>query len=877
MKTGLLKNNHIIRLLSFLLPCCCMLLVFALCGKYPFGTESLESDAGAQYYPFLLLLRRTLRSGGSLLYTWRAGFGTNFWALIAYYCVNIWNLIAVLLPESLIQGFLTVSVCMRLGIAGLSFALLLQTCKKQPDTSVAVFASLYGLSAWFVCNWFQLIWLDTAALTPLVLAGVIRLVRERDARLYPLMLFLSLICNPYMSYITCCMTVLCWIALLIILRKPRHTLRKETLRFAGCSVLAAGMAVVFLLPMAFALRQTASYGAVSPDMFSVDTGFQAMFGRMVSFAYPVQHIGLPNISCGMLAVFLCTGYLTEKQIALRERLVTGILLFFLLFSLWYPPLNYIWHGFHIPNGFIHRFAYLVPLVLLFMGWRFTDAWQTAAQSGHGKKLLRLLMMLATSCSVMVSAIIYDTTDIVIVCAVFVLLYALLYFGYLKLRQLRKVFPLLLTVFALTEAVYGAKLIVDFITNEYQAADLRSQTKITAAAEAVQSDAAEKQQLLYRTALTQGNGHNPELFYDLKFGGNLYSSLIPGDLCFYAEQLGFDSGYGANFIFYQDVSPLSVLLTDLQYVIAPDGAAPPGALYEQLSGTDAYAFRYAGFPGFCISETALPETGSDFFAFQEALYHSLTDSDETLFEMLPGTSETTDAELSGTPGEWQYCQTGSNDRTALVYTYTADADGWYLYQFMFDDTLAAALKRYDIAADGESSETKVFMPEEIYPASGKLHQIGQLHAGQTVSITLILPADTEGSLCVQAARFNEAALADITADLGSRAMELTEIADTSLCGTVTADAAHPVLYLAVPYDDGWRATADGQPAEIEAVFGAMCGIRLQPGTHEIEMRFCPRGYVSGCTVSMLSAAGYILLLVLHHKRKTESGGARHAHN
>ena len=159
---------HLYRMLSFLIPCVIMLLVFALNGKYPFGQDALlESDAAAQYYPFLLLLRRTVRSGGSLLYTWRAGFGTNFWALIAYYCLNPWNLIAVMLPESLVQGFLSLTVPVRIGLAGLSAAILMQTLSKKQCPAIPVFASLYGLSLWFIWNYFQLIWLDAAALMPL--------------------------------------------------------------------------------------------------------------------------------------------------------------------------------------------------------------------------------------------------------------------------------------------------------------------------------------------------------------------------------------------------------------------------------------------------------------------------------------------------------------------------------------------------------------------------------------------------------------------------------------------------------------------------------------------------------------------------------------
>lgn len=241
--------------LSFLIPCGLMLVMLAVWGVMPFGSNTvLVGDAGGQYYPFAMLLRRLLRSGESLLYSWRVGFGSSLIPEFAYYCANLYDLAACLLPEQMVAPFLCISVCTRLGTAGLFFNCFLISLRKKPSFAEPVFASLYALCGWAMADCFQLIWLDCFAMVPLVLASLVLLVRDRDIRLYPLVLGACLFCNCYFSFSICCMAVLFWIGLLIVLRIPRGELLKAAGRFIGCSLLAAGLAAVLLIPTGAALR-----------------------------------------------------------------------------------------------------------------------------------------------------------------------------------------------------------------------------------------------------------------------------------------------------------------------------------------------------------------------------------------------------------------------------------------------------------------------------------------------------------------------------------------------------------------------------------------------------------------------------------------------
>ena len=136
--------------LAFLLPFLGYSLVM-LAGRFsPFGSSSiLYSDMYHQYYPFFVEFRRVLRSGGSLVYNWNLGLGVDYLGLIAYYLASPLNLLSVLVPEGMLLGFFSMLVPVKLGLAGLFFAIFLDRIFQRRDWSTVLFACSYaGAPTW---------------------------------------------------------------------------------------------------------------------------------------------------------------------------------------------------------------------------------------------------------------------------------------------------------------------------------------------------------------------------------------------------------------------------------------------------------------------------------------------------------------------------------------------------------------------------------------------------------------------------------------------------------------------------------------------------------------------------------------------------------
>ncbi|WP_371298192.1 YfhO family protein [Paraeggerthella sp.] len=73
-------------------------------------------------------------------------------------------------------------------------------------------------------------------------------------------------------------------------------------------------------------------------------------------------------------------------------------------------------------------------------------------------------------------------------------------------------------------------------------------------------------------------------------------------------------------------------------------------------------------------------------------------------------------------------------------------------------------------------------------------------------------------------------------------------------TASIDASKPkALFLSVPYSKGWTATVDGKPAEIKRANTAFMALELEPGHHEIELRYLTPGLREGMILSGIGLA------------------------
>lgn len=399
--------------LAFALPFSAIVCLMIVVGCTPFGNYSmLYSDMWHQYFPFFKAFRLALRSGESLLYSWNVGMGMDYLGLISYYLASPLNLISVILPESWLLAYFSFLVPIKLGLASLFFATFLKKLFHKDDFSIVVFGSFYGLCAWALGYQWNIMWLDTFALLPLVVLGMVYLLRDKKFILYTVTLFLSVFANYYVGFFTCIFVFLLFFCYEICNCKSVKTFFLDLLRIALFSALAIGMTAILELPALAALGNTQSSVNTFPEGFSLNMvdytrcteareawnlfkeakeageptfklwldavwesfdpvfeGMKQVAGNLSGGNSPTFKEGLPNVYTGVGTIILAFLFLTTRHIKLRERLCCAFLLAFFSLSFVLRQLDYVWHGFHFPNMIPYRFSFLYSFVLLYMAYR----------------------------------------------------------------------------------------------------------------------------------------------------------------------------------------------------------------------------------------------------------------------------------------------------------------------------------------------------------------------------------------------------------------------------------------------------------------------------------------------------------------------------
>ena len=360
-------------LISFIVPASIMLYAFAQNSIHPFGDrQMLVVDSWHQYYPFFRVEREKLLNGGSFLYSWQNGMGTNFLSLISYYSASPLNWLSVFFNDEHIRDAFTYILIAKIGFSGAFFSCFLRYTYKQKNFSVCMFSTMFALCSYMLGYYWNVMWFDTIALFPLVMTGVVAICREGKWKLFTFSLALSLISSYYIGYFTCIFCIFMFASAGIIEPKGIKDFFKKFFIMVRSSVLGIALSAFMTLPAYFGLKLTYSANNTFPKDRTFYEKWTDLFANLLSFNKPVKIEGLPNFACGMLAVFLFGVFVFSNGIKIREKISSIIMLAVIVVSCNMNQLNYIWHGFHFTNQIPYRFAFIFCFVLVASAFRAYD-------------------------------------------------------------------------------------------------------------------------------------------------------------------------------------------------------------------------------------------------------------------------------------------------------------------------------------------------------------------------------------------------------------------------------------------------------------------------------------------------------------------------
>ena len=874
--------------IAFLIPVVGMLGVMITAKAEPFGQNSmLYSDMYHQYFPFFKAFRRALLSGDSLLYSWNVGMGMDYLGLISYYLASPLNLLSVLVPERFLLEFYSLLMPIKLGFASLFFAIFLKRTFQKNDISIALFGAFYGLCAWALGFQWNIMWLDTFALLPLVALGTVSLLRDKKFILYTLTLFLSIFSNYYVGFFTCIFVLLLFICYQICNFTTLKRFFQDLCRIAFFSALAIGMTAILTLPAYAALQTTYSSVNKFPKGFKMNIAdkntwkglldaMRQVAGNMSGGVALNFKEGLPNIYAGVGTILLGFLFLMAKDVKFREKLCCVLLLLFFNLSFILRQLDYIWHGFHFPNMIPYRFSFLYCFVMLYMAYR---AWVMRNKFRIWQTLLAAVL---TACIMACSDARLDRVFLAYNASFLALYLLALLVGQFRglkpkaqsgeseeealarsreARNRRRV-----AARAMVAVIMAGELIASLVNFgcRFSFTAVRNypkDTKYSASMIRYMVNDREEDTLFFRAEMTHTQTLNDGALNGYN-GITTFTSSANVKTTLFMQALGYGAKNTYNRYCFEEASPVSNLFLGLKYMIDRDGKDKQSEYFDYVHHYgNTYLYENTAYlPLGFLAERELAEvefnTGNHPFQLQNRIFSAATGLEGDVWHTTSGSSleitgddvTVSDRSSSG------YCSYKDGLKNSKVYyTYTVQQDGFFCVNLNLPKRNAVS-----ISLNGK----------ELYTESMSLPQmlaVGDVAVGDVVTVRMTCKANEKGTMTLTAAVLNNDLFRKGYEILNASTLELTQFSNTFVKGTIDCDR-DGLLYVSIPQNGNWTVLVDRDPGKVRLVGDCMIGVELKEGKHTVTFVYENDAFTTGWKVSLACAAVLAALYLYFYKPK-----------
>lgn len=885
---GLLKEYWPQFLLAFLFPALTVLAAFAVTGCYPFGDRTiLTVDLYHQYCPFLVAFRDKVLSGESLFYSWNDGLGQEYYAAYANYAASPLNIFSLFFTAKTMPVFIEFVTCFRAGLASLFMLLFLSSNdNRRIDNITVVFSSSYALCGWFISFFWNIMWCDAVVLLPLIALGLKRLLADRKVGLYIVTLAIAIASNYYAGYFICLFMVIFAPAYYFCLfsgEKPKgdpgrlcfKTFIGAAFRFAFSSILAAGASAALTIPTYLILKNCSATG----DQLKVDYGLQNdlfdFFGRLMVAANPNIRDGMANVYSGIVIVLLLPlFFLLPKRtgIKLKHKIVFGVLLAVMYLSLTNRTLNFIWHGMHFPNQIPYRESFIMSFLLVFIGFLTI-------------RRIRSLGVKYVTGAVLSSAaflILYEKFGSgnegylqIGVTLLFLIIQgaALHTVSNINVKKSEFFLETLLTVTMMVE-MFAASLITIGLVCKHEgftsyAPYGRNHEEVHAYVE--QAEGSEGHMNFERSELYPNNVCDLQSLYNVK-GLSIFSSTARESFVKYMRNFGFHNN-NINGLRNAGLTRVTATLLNVRNLVEIDKTQAVPALFEQE------------YKGKVISSWANKDALSVGFMTDPAVidYAPDYDNDLNVFSKTNDWVKSMGAEddvykpVTLIAGDTSGLMTVDRECSAMAFTTSSNVQN---NEYSFNVTVKDADIGSDIylyANSKKGGNVTITCGDKTRKFEIRSFQIIScgVFDGTPIEVYVKYSESPSSNITLYGYQLDRAGYDRMLEKFSDEQLFVSEYDTTSLSGHIDVKE-DGLLFLSIPYAEGWSAVVDGENAEITPIQDALMGIRLKAGSHDISLKYTPAGFKAGLIISIVSVIAIALIIsvsfIISRKKAAKANAA-----
>jgi len=828
--------------------------VYLLQQIAPFGKLSmLNSDFYYQYGPMLGELYDRLRNGSNLIYSFSLGTGLPFFYNYMNNLASPFNFILLLFKrEHLVMAF-GIIIGLRAICTALTMVYFLSHKFATKTLYLIPLAMLYSFGAYFIAYYFNIMWFDGLLLLPLITLGIEKLIDENKILLYTISLAVAIFTNYFIGYMLCLFSVLYFIGYLFLKTKTwkiKPVLNK-CLVFAGASLLAGGLIAIVLIPLYYGLGSIGATADIWPTARIYYFPVAEFFANHFSGAHPTilpangSYTIAPNIACGILGVTLTFLFIINKGIKTKIKIAYLGLLLIMGISFFCPTLDFIWHALHVPNQLPFRQSFIYTFILIIIS---TYSLVNLKQVKPLYVCLIYLLIL-----ILIGLLkVFNMPNLSNEMVLFNQILITIYFGWYLLSNYTHKFKKLIVAGVILTIMVECTISINHnwempvtVNKYYKDYDIMQK-----ALSYIKKQDSDVYRLEQKDSLTTDDAS----WYNY-YGLTTFNSMINQDSMIMHYNLG-TSGNKYNQIVYKQNTPIYDLLFNLKYLVGESFDTKRYSPFYVNDQITVYKNNYSVGLMYGVNQEikSWKTDNSNPFIIQNDYLEKATG----IKDVLKKTAYKTKTII------YEQGQT-----TIIKYTFTNLKDNIYfdfgetlIDNVIINDSLYYFINPFsDFRKYFDFYNVQDYIPYRHYVEGySEKFIINVPFNSPTLDIYICYYNYEKDDFSAYTIDHEKFVLA--TSILQENKVDILKFKEYYLAGKIRIDEAKTV-YTSIPYDAGWQVLIDGKKVDTFKIGTSLLGFDIDAGTHNITLKYAPKGLVLGSIVSLSSLT--ILITIYIYKK------------
>ena len=852
-------------IIAFVVSCLVHFLILSY-SEFLYGRYTIvDGDSFQIYIPAIKQFWRDVISGSSVFYSWTNSYGMNTAAYNAYNVYSVFNILFLIFYNCDVQIVACLVVVVKAGVAAAFFELFIEKVFKTRGIISIIPSVCYAVSSYIISySYINFIWMDAIFMLPLILLLVHFLIDTGKA--YPLVVAYSYlyISNFYMAYMVGIFSAIYFVTVLLWKKSEAKKIYIVALKYLFAVLLSIGLAAIVLVPTARYFIESMADDSTKEYTYSI--GIWKVINQLFIGQFQVGSVvDAPYIYCGILVFLLVPGYFLNQYIRKQEKLCYGFLLSIMVISIVSGKLNVFWHCFDVPDGWTYRFSFIISFLLCVI-------------MSRQMKYLRYIDIKVIVLCTIVSIGLYvlfgilaaidsktylNTNTILFGCinVAFLVGYIFLLLLYKKKYYSQKTRVNIAFVFVVVVAV---ELLVNGCAYRYRFPEYQT----IARSEALDiwiGTSEEYMSLLdddslYRVDCISDYSYNSDTFWGyngLSDFGTIENQNVRNTL----NKLGI--GTSPRIINEFGTTDFTNMILGVKYKI---GSANFNSLMFQEQHATVEEFPYYASIGFTVDKDIL-----DFSLESDNSFKNINSLASLITRKECEVYDIVDFKDAIIQEEGIRCYVKDNK---IVFEAEDKAAVEKALVIMIPTKEKPSYVQIDCGPSISlySAPFILFGPENSPNLLGRVgvKYIKELLPSEGNSFVEILMTDyTYQKVAAQGvylAYYNEESLQEVYDAIKDSTFKINDFDDGYVHGNISVEKDNQVLYLSIPYDDGWSATVNGDKKEIKPILGdAFMGIELGKGEYEIELKYNPPYVKVGGAISLISLIVYVAMIFIERKQ------------